>query len=55
VVWLGSAAAVAFALWLIGREVVGPPEDVKLSLFAGLGTAGYAGLLWVLSGTSCNS
>jgi hypothetical protein len=49
VLWLGSAAGVAFALGVIGRDVFGLPDDEKLALFAGLGTAVYAGLLWALS------
>jgi Predicted membrane protein (DUF2157) len=49
VLWLGSAAGVALALWVIGRDVISLPENEKLALFAGLGTAAYAGLLWALS------
>jgi hypothetical protein len=49
VLWLGSAAGVAFALWVIGRDTLGLTENERLALFAGLGTAAYAGLLWALS------
>lgn len=48
---LGSAVGVAFALWVMGRDLVGLPENEKLALSAGLGTAAYAGLLWALSRT----
>jgi hypothetical protein len=51
VLWLGSAAAMAFALWVVGRDVLGLPDDEKLALVAGLGTAAYAGVLWALSRT----
>jgi hypothetical protein len=51
VLWLGSSAAVAFALWVVGRDVLGLPEDEKLALLAGLGTAAYSGALWTLSRT----
>jgi hypothetical protein len=51
VLWLGSVAAVAFALWVVGRDVLGLPENEKVALLAGLGAAAYAGVLWALSRT----
>jgi hypothetical protein len=48
VLWLASTAAVAVAVWVAGRDVLGLPEDENLALFAGAGTAAYAGVLYVL-------
>jgi Predicted membrane protein (DUF2157) len=48
VLWLASTAAVAVALSVAGQDVLGLPDDENLALFAGVGTAAYAGLLYAL-------
>jgi hypothetical protein len=48
VLWLASAAAVAAALSVAGRDVLGLPDNENLALFAAVGTAAYAGLLYGL-------
>jgi hypothetical protein len=47
VLWLASTAAVAVALSVAGRDLLGLPDDENLALSAGVGTAAYAGLLYV--------
>lgn len=49
VLWLASTAAVAVAFWVAGRDVLGLPENENLALLAGVGTAAYAGVLYVYS------
>jgi hypothetical protein len=51
VLWLGSAAAVAFAWWVVGHDLIGWTSEEDLGLLVGLGTAPFAALLWVLAPT----
>ena len=49
--WLASTAAAAFALWVVGRYVLGWRVEEDIALLVGVGTALFAGVLWLLHRT----
>jgi Predicted membrane protein (DUF2157) len=51
VLWLGSVAAVAFAWWVVGHDLIGLTSEQDLGLLVGLGTAPFAAVLWVMAPT----
>jgi hypothetical protein len=51
VLWLASTAAAAFALWVVGRYALGWRVEEDIALLVGVGTAAFAGVLWLLHRT----